>query len=149
MSYDEFIYRLTYRCTYTNMIFQLIPFLEYCFQWPSLYNIRGTLHLGIFLWKNELLFCLKCFLKKNYKGLAIFIPGFYSNWLTQAFYHLFNQWSMVLGMLSDLSQNHSIFCLKDEARDLIYPMLPINKIIRNDIYFYCSHGIKALQKIPT
>lgn len=110
--------------------------------------LRNIAFRNIFVEKQALVL-LKTLSQNDYKGLAIFIPGFYSNFLAQAFYHLFNQWSMVLGMLSDLSQNHSIFRLEDEARDLIYPVLPINKIIKNDICFYCSHGIKALQKIPT
>lgn len=85
-----------------NRIFQLIPFLEYCFQWLSYaYALRNIAFRNISVEKRAPVL-LKMLSWNDYKGQAIFIPGFYSNCLAQAFYNLFNQWSMVLDMLFDL-----------------------------------------------
>lgn len=74
------------------------------------------------------------FSQNDYKGQAIFIPGFYSNCWAQALCNMFNQWLMVLDMFYDLSQNHPSFNLKHEARKPVSttfhpPMLPVGEIL--------------------
>lgn len=136
------------------MIFQLIPFLEYCFQWLIYVYVLGTITFrNIFVRKKNLLFCLKCFLKiitkdRQYSSLAfIQIVGLrlFIICLTS------DRWSLIC-FLAYLKIIHIfIWNMRLEnpwVQPSIYAVLPINKIIRNSIYSYCSHGPKALQRLP-
>lgn len=99
------------------MIFQLIPVIEYLYQWPSLCNVWGTLHLGILLWKKELLFCLKCVLKLITKDRQYLSQDFIQIvWLRLFIICLTSdQWSLICFLTS--LKNYSDFCLEDEARN--------------------------------
>lgn len=154
------IYFYTYTCVhthiyaYTDAIFQLIPFLEYCFQWLSyVYVLRTITFRNMFVREKNLLFCLKYFLKMITKdrqylslafiqivGLRLFIICLTSD-----------QWSLVCFVTYIKIIDIFIWNMRLENPQVppfIYPVLPINNSIRNSIYFYCSRGLKALQRLP-
>lgn len=136
------------------MIFRLIPFLEYCFQWPSYaYALRNIAFRNISVEK-ELLFFLKCFLQIITKDRQYLSQDFIQIvWLRLFIIYLTSDQWYLIRFVTYLKTIH-IFIWKMRLENswvqpFIYPVLPINKIIRNNIYSYCSHGLKTLQKVPT